>query len=149
MEAMRAGAMAPERISAHDVGSYQKYHELMSSVDIALAPFPYNGATTMLDCMWNGLPVVARQGKETFYSRMGESLLGELGLSRLIAAGSDDYVRVASSLAGAPDELESLRRNLRQKVERSAMRDFRGFTQELEAAYRALWKSWCARSTTR
>ena len=27
----------------------------------------------------------------------------------------------------------------------SAMRDFRGFTQDLEAAYRALWKAWCAR----
>jgi protein O-GlcNAc transferase len=103
----------------------------------------------MLDCMWNGLPVVARQGKETFYSRMAESLLGELELTRLIAADGDDYVRVAASLASDPAELESLRRSLRQKVERSAMRDFRGFTRELEAAYRTLWRAWCARSTTR
>jgi predicted O-linked N-acetylglucosamine transferase (SPINDLY family) len=143
-DAMRAAGIAHERISA-DVVSYQKYGELMSSVDIALAPFPYNGATTMLDCMWNGLPVVALQGRETFYSRMAESLFGELDLSRLIAADGDDYVRVAASLASDPAELESLRRSLRQKVERSAMRDFRGFTRELEAAYRTLWKAWCAR----
>jgi predicted O-linked N-acetylglucosamine transferase (SPINDLY family) len=148
-EAMRAAGIARERILAHDVVSYQKYGELMSGVDIALAPFPYNGATTMLDCMWNGLPVVARQGRETFYSRMAESLLGELGLTRLIAADGDDYVRVAASLASDPAELESLRRGLRQKVERSAMRDFRGFTRELEAAYRVLWKAWCARFATR
>ena len=144
LDVMRAAGIARERISAHDVVSYRRYNELMSSADIALAPFPYNGATTMLDCLWNGLPVVAKQGGETFYSRMGDSLLGALGLSRLLARDDDDYVRIAASLASDPAELESLRQTLRQEVERSPMRDFRGFTRELESAYRALWKEWCA-----
>ena len=141
---MRGAGVAPERILAHDVVSYQRYHELMSSVDIALAPFPYNGATTMLDCLWNGLPVVAMQGRETFYSRMGDSLLGELGLARLSASDEGDYVRIAAALAGNPAELATLRATLRQKMDESAMRDFPGFTRELESAYRALWKQWCA-----
>jgi protein O-GlcNAc transferase len=139
----RAG-VARERISAHDVVSYEKYNQLMSTVDIALAPFPYNGATTMLDCMWNGLPVIAREGKETFYSRMGCSLLNELGLSRLIASDGEDYVRLAASLANDLPTLETLRGTLRDKVERSAMRDFRGFTAALESAYRTMWSQWCA-----
>jgi len=100
----------------------------------------------MLDCLWNGLPVVALQGKDTFYSRMGCSLLVEVGLSRLIGSDADDYVRVAAALAGNPSELEGLRAGLRQKVEQSAMRDFGGFTRALESAYRAMWKEWCARS---
>lgn len=144
-DVMRAAGIGRERILAHDVVSYQKYHELMGGVDIALAPFPYNGATTMLDCLWNGLPVVAMQGKETFYSRMGDSLLGELGLSRLLAADGDDYVRIAAALAGDPAALEAWRASLRQQLEQSPMRDFRGFTRELEAAYRELWADWCRR----
>ena len=139
----RAG-VGRERIAVHDVVSYEKYNQLMRTVDIALAPFPYNGATTMLDCLWNGVPVIARQGGETFYSRMGCSLLVELGLSQLIGADADDYIRAAGVLASNASDLEGLRAGLRGKVERSAMRDFRGFTAALETAYRAMWKQWCA-----
>lgn len=143
-DVLRRAGIARERICAHDVVSYETYNQLMSSVDIALAPFPYNGATTMLDCLWNGLPVIAKQGKETFYSRMGCSLLSELGLSRLIASDGSDYVRIAASLANDLPELERLRDTLRHKVEHSAMRDFRGFTTALESAYRTMWRQWCA-----
>jgi protein O-GlcNAc transferase len=145
LEAMRGAEIAPERILAHDVVPYQRYNELMASVDVALAPFPYNGATTMLDCLWNGVPVVALRGREMFYSRMGESLLGELGLERLIGNDADEYVRIAAALTDSAAELAALRAKLREKLERSAMRDFRGFTQALEAAYRTLWAEWCSK----
>lgn len=145
LDAFGRAGIARERILAHDVVPYEKYNQLMRATDIALAPFPYNGATTMLDCLWNGLPVIALQGADTFYSRMGCSLLVEVGLSRLIGSDADDYVRVAAALAGNPAELEALRAGLRQKVEQSAMRDFRGFTRALESAYRTMWKEWCAR----
>jgi len=141
--------IAKQRILAHDVVPYEKYNQLMRSADIALAPFPYNGATTLLDCVWNGLPVIAKQGEDTFYSRMGCSLLVELGLPQLIGLDAEDYIRIAAGLAGNPAELERLRAGLRQRVEQSAMRDFRGFTRSLESAYRAMWKQWCAGSAAR
>jgi predicted O-linked N-acetylglucosamine transferase (SPINDLY family) len=126
------------------VVSYQAYHQLMGGVDIGLAPFPYNGATTLMDCAWNGVPVVAKAGGETFTTRLGCSVLVALGLDELIAADEDDYVRIAAGLASAPGRLSVLRQTLRQKLEHSPMRDFPGFTRALESAYRSMWQAWCS-----
>jgi predicted O-linked N-acetylglucosamine transferase (SPINDLY family) len=148
LETLTQAGVAAERVSLHGVVPFEKYHELMRTVDIALAPFPYNGTTTMLDCLWNGVPVVAMQGGETFYSRMACSILGELGLSELIAADSDEYIRIAAELAPDVPKLDELRRSLRQKLGRSPMRDFPGFTRGLEAAYRWMWRNWCVAQRT-
>ena len=139
----RAG-IARERIDIHGVVSYEAYHQLMGGVDIGLAPFPYNGATTLMDCAWNGVPVVAKAGGETFTTRLGCSVLAAMGLDELIAADADDYVRIAVGLATAPRRLAELRRTLRQNLEHSPMRDFPGFTGALESAYRSMWRTWCS-----
>jgi protein O-GlcNAc transferase len=138
----RAG-IARERVSIHGVVPLQQYHELMGTVDIALAPFPYNGATTAMDCLWNGLPVVAKAGGETFTTRLGCNVLHLMGLDAWIAADEDEYIRIAASLAANASRLAELRRTLRRKLERSPLRDFHAFTRELEAAYRAMWQDWC------
>src|SRR5574341_341130 len=144
LERLDRAGIGRERISIHGVVAYQRYNELMGAVDIALAPFPYNGATTVMDCLWNGLPVVAKAGRETFTTRLGCSVLATLGLSEWIAADEDEYIRIAARFAADPAALSELRRTLRQRLERSPMRDFRGFTRELESAYREMWKGWCA-----
>ncbi|HEX9431395.1 MAG TPA: tetratricopeptide repeat protein [Burkholderiales bacterium] len=144
LERLERAGIQRERVAIHSVVPYQKYNELLGEVDIALAPFPYNGATTVMDCLWNGLPVVAKAGAETFTTRLGCSVLAAMGLSEWIAADDDDYIRIATGLAADAPRLAELRRTLRQKLERSPMRDFAGFTRELESAYRAMWQSWCA-----
>jgi predicted O-linked N-acetylglucosamine transferase (SPINDLY family) len=139
----RAG-IARERVAVHGTVPYERYHALMGETDIALAPFPYNGATTVMDCLWNGLPVVAMAGGETFSSRLGCSVLVQAGLPELIAHDAEDYLRVAAELAGAPRKLAAMRQKLRPKLERSPLRDFAGFTRGLERAYRSMWRAWCA-----
>lgn len=143
----RAG-IAAERIAMYGVVPFGRYHELVREADVALAPFPYNGTTTMLDCLWNGVPVVAMKGGETFYSRMACSVLEEMELSGLIAGDADEYVRIAADLVSDADRLEALRQSLRARLERSPMRDFAGFTTDLESAYRSMWRSWCAVRTS-
>jgi predicted O-linked N-acetylglucosamine transferase (SPINDLY family) len=144
LERLDRAAIARERVAIHGVVPYQKYNELMGEVDIALAPFPYNGATTVMDCLWNGLPVVAKAGAETFTTRLGCSVLASMGLAELIGADDEGYLRIAAGLAADAPRLAELRRTLRERLERSPMRDFAGFTRELEYAYRAMWKRWCA-----
>jgi protein O-GlcNAc transferase len=143
LERMDRAGIARERVAIHGVLPFQKYNELMGVVDVALAPFPYNGATSAMDCLWNGLPVVAKGGGDTFTTRLGCSVLATMGLSELIAVDDDDYIRIAAGLASDVPRLSELRRTLRQMLERSPMRDFPGFTRELESAYRAMWQSWC------
>ena len=144
LERLDRAGVARERVAIHGVVPYQKYNELMGEVDIALAPFPYNGATTVMDCLWNGLPVVAKAGAETFTTRLGCSVLASMGLTELIGADDDGYLRIAAGLAADAPRLGELRRTLRERLERSPMRDFPGFTRELEYAYREMWKRWCA-----
>lgn len=139
----RAG-IARERIDVHGVVTYDAYHRLISGVDIGLAPFPYNGATTLMDCLWNGVPVVAKAGGETFTTRLGCSVLAGVGLEELIATDDDDYVRIAARLAAAPRRLSELRQTLQRTLAYSSLRDFPGFTKALESAYRSMWRAWCA-----
>jgi predicted O-linked N-acetylglucosamine transferase (SPINDLY family) len=144
LEKLSRAGISSDRVAVHGVVSYTKYHELMGAADIALAPWPYNGATTVMDCLWNGLPVVSMTGGETFSTRLGCSVLATAGLPELIAADAQDYVRIAAELASDVPRLAALRPTLRQKIERSPLRDFRGFTRGLESAYRSMWKAWCA-----
>jgi predicted O-linked N-acetylglucosamine transferase (SPINDLY family) len=132
------------RVDVRGVIPYEEYHRLIGSVDIGLAPFPYNGATTLMDCLWNGVPVVAMKGGETFTTRLGSSVLASTGLDELIASDNDAYVRIAAGLASDPRRLADLRRGLRDRLEHSPMRDFAAFTKALESAYRAMWREWCS-----
>ena len=50
---------------------------------------------------------------------------------------------VAERLAADPAALASARRTLRTRLEASPLLDHRGFTRELEAAYRGMWHRWC------
>jgi len=90
------------------------------------------------------VPVVAKAGGETFSTRLGCSVLAAAGLPELIAADAQDYVRIAAELASDVSRLSALRPTLRQKLERSPLRDFPGFTRNLESAYRSMWQAWCA-----
>jgi protein O-GlcNAc transferase len=120
------------------------YHQ----VDIALDTFPYHGTTTTCDALWMGVPVITLAG-QTHVSRVGVSLLSSVGLSELIASTQDEYANIAVALAHHPHRLEDLRTNLRRQMKQSPLMDAAGFTREVEAAYRQMWRRWCDRSTSR
>lgn len=117
------------------------YHEM----DIALDVFPYNGTTTTCEALWMGVPVVSLAGR-THVTRVGVSLLKQVGLAELIAATPEDYIAIASRLAGEPERLRALRSGLRQRLQASSLCDETGFTWGLESAYRKMWECWCEAS---
>lgn len=140
LDRFAAQGIAAGRIDCRGLLSYADYHALIGSVDVALAPFPYNGATTAMDCLWNGVPVVSLAGGEVFHTRIGCAVLHDTGLDELIAADRDGYVAIAAGLARDPARLARLRSELRGRLERSPLRDFAGFTRGLEAACREMCK---------
>lgn len=119
------------------------YHE----IDIALDVFPYNGTTTTCEALWMGVPVITLAGP-THVTRVGASLLKQVGLAELIAATPEDYIAIASRLAGEQERLRALRSGLRRRLEASSLRDETGFVRELESAYRKMWEHWCEASVT-
>jgi predicted O-linked N-acetylglucosamine transferase (SPINDLY family) len=115
----------------------------MGNVDIALDTYPYNGATTSLDALWMGVPVVGLKGDRGI-ARGTYSILQSLGADELIARSADEYVAVNERLARDPRWRRHLRETLRSRLRASPLMDARGFTAALEDHYRAMWQAWCA-----
>ncbi len=122
----------------------RQYLELYRCLDIVLDTFPYNGHTTSLDALWMGVPVVSLAG-ECAVSRAGLSQLTNLGLRELVAFNEEDYVKIAVQLARDLPRLAELRSTLRPRMEKSVLMDAPRFARQIEAAYRAMWREWCAK----
>jgi protein O-GlcNAc transferase len=136
--------LAPDRIEFADRQPRENYLALYGRIDVGLDTFPYNGHTTSLDSYWMGVPVVTLVGS-TPVSRAGWSQLSNLGLTELAAETPDDYVRIASQLAGDLPRLAGLRAGLREQMRHSPLMDGAQFARGVESAYRTMWRQWCAR----
>jgi predicted O-linked N-acetylglucosamine transferase (SPINDLY family) len=112
---------------------------LYNEVDIALDPFPCNGGTTSFDTLWMGVPLITLAG-QTFVSRMGVSLLSNLGLTDLIAQTEDQYIEIALDLATNIERLNALRQSLRPRMETSPLMDQPRFVRNLETALRDMFE---------
>jgi predicted O-linked N-acetylglucosamine transferase (SPINDLY family) len=134
----------PHRIEFADWRPRREYLELYHRLDIVLDPFPYGGHTTTLDALWMGVPVVSLAGNPPV-SRAGLSILNNLGLPELVAFSEDDYIRIATDLARDSARLAELRRTLRPRMATSVLMDAPSFARNIESAYRAMWRQWCAK----
>jgi len=118
---------------------------LYRQVDVALDAFPYNGTTTTCEALWMGVPVVTLAGT-THAGRVGASLLSRVGLDALVTSTPDDYAAVAARLARDVPALAHLRSRLRGRVARSPLVARETIARDVEAAFRGMWRAWCARS---
>jgi predicted O-linked N-acetylglucosamine transferase (SPINDLY family) len=143
VDLMRNENIEPRRIrfvARQQRDAYLKQHH---EIDIGLDTFPYNGHTTSLDANWMGVPVITLVGN-TAPGRVGWMHSVNLHLSELAATTKDQFVQVAADLAMDLPRLQQLRSSLRQRLRESPLMDARGYIRNLEAAYRQIWKKWCA-----
>ena len=111
-----------------------------NQIDIGLDPFPYNGTTTTCDALWMGVPVVVLAGN-THVSRVGVSQMQNIGLPQLIARDANDYVQIATTLAGDLEKVAALRGGLRARMSKSPLTNVARFTRNVEAAYEVMWRN--------
>jgi predicted O-linked N-acetylglucosamine transferase (SPINDLY family) len=138
-----AHGIAAARLELHPKLSHPSFRELHHRIDIALDAFPHNGNTTTCESLWMGVPVISLIG-DRFVARFGYTLLKGIGLADLAARDEAAYLAMATGLAADLDRLDALRAGMRARIASSALRDEAGFTRDLEAAYRAMWRAWCA-----
>jgi predicted O-linked N-acetylglucosamine transferase (SPINDLY family) len=112
----------------------REYLQGFGQIDIALDTFPFNGITTTCDGLWMGVPAVSLAGA-TSVSRAGRSILRGVGLAELAADTADEFVRIATELAGDLQRLRDLRLNLREQMKVSPLMDHKTFTANLELEF--------------
>jgi predicted O-linked N-acetylglucosamine transferase (SPINDLY family) len=122
--------------------SSEAYYRRVGEVDICLDTYPYTGCNTTADALWMGVPVVTLAGS-TCVTRLGVSALALAGLEDLVTETPEAYVDTAVALARDLSRLRELRATLRDRVQQS-LGDVPRFTRQLEAAYRAMWRAYCA-----
>jgi len=105
---------------------------------------PFTGHTISCHALWMGVPVVTLAGK-THCGRMVGSVLSTLGLPDLIGGNADQYVEIAVKLAGDLPRLAHLLATLRERMRNSALTDAPRFARNVEAAFRQMWRAWCAK----
>jgi protein O-GlcNAc transferase len=114
-------------------------------IDIALDTFPYHGTATTCEALWMGVPIITLAGA-VHMSRVGVSILRNIGLAELIADSPAQYVQIARQLASDARRLDELRSTLRQRMRESPLMDGPGLARDVESAYRRMWRAWCAAS---
>ena len=144
LDLLQREGVSPDRVTFVAHQPRQQYLSYYHGIDIGLDTVPYNGHTTSLDSFWMGVPVVTLMGP-TVVGRAGLSQLMNLGLPELIGSSPEQYVHVATELTRNLSRLSELRATLRDRMQASPLIDAPRFARNIEAAYRKMWKQWCAR----
>ena len=105
-----------------------------NQMDIVLDPFPYNGGTISSEAIYMNTPMITLAGT-SYVSRVGVSLLSNLGLEKYIANTREEYVQKVVDLAHNPSELKELHQTLRLRMLNSDLANSVTFTKNIENAY--------------
>lgn len=136
--------VASERIDiAHYSPTRLEHWQTLSSFDIALDSFPYNGTTTSCDLLWLGVPILTRQGN-SHVSRTTASLLSGVGLTSWIANSDKHFIELCEEKTNDPISLIKHRQSIRGRMRNSSIGHSALFMLEYE---KLLKQAWSSRST--
>jgi predicted O-linked N-acetylglucosamine transferase (SPINDLY family) len=127
----------PERLVLQGPAAHFDFIAAYRHVDVALDTFPYNGGTTTMEALWQGVPVLTFKG-DRWAARQSASILHAAGLDQFVAESIDDYVEQAVAMATVPGtvpRLAELRNSLRAHLAAAAICDTGAFARDLEALY--------------
>jgi predicted O-linked N-acetylglucosamine transferase (SPINDLY family) len=115
------------------------YRGNLSLADVVLDSYPYGGATTTLETLWLGLPLVTKVG-EQFQARNSYSMMLNAGITEGIAWNDDEYIDWAVKFGTS----EELRKQVFTKLVRSRQTaplwNAKQFTRDMETAYQQMWR---------
>jgi predicted O-linked N-acetylglucosamine transferase (SPINDLY family) len=134
-----AAGVDPSRLELHGLLPAAEYRALHARVHLALDPFPCNGATTTLETLWLGVPVLALAG-DSFRSRNGMAILVNAGLDPLVARSPAHYLEIGRRLAADPEELDALRALTGSHLRDTPLMDEARFAADLAGLLQQAWR---------
>jgi predicted O-linked N-acetylglucosamine transferase (SPINDLY family) len=113
----------------------------LAIADIVLDTFPYNGATTTLETLWMGIPMVTQVGQQ-FAARNSYTFMLNAGIEEGIAWSQEEYVEWGIKLGLDRDLRNKIAGKLRSGRTTAAVWNGKQFTRDLEQAYRDMWSKY-------
>ena len=107
--------------------------------DIVLDTYPYNGATTTMETLWMGIPLVTRVGQQ-FAARNSYTMMMNVGVTEGIAWTDEEYVEWGIRLGKDEALRQQVVWKLRQSRHTSPLWNGKQFTREMEKAYEQMWE---------
>ncbi|HEX5130495.1 MAG TPA: hypothetical protein VFV90_12155, partial [Usitatibacter sp.] len=141
------GGIDPARIEMLPRLAQDEFIRAVSGLDVVLDTYPFSGATSTLDALWSGVPVVTLAGERS-HSRSTASILHALGREEWVARTEEEYLGIASRLALEARE-PGMRERLRAELRSSALCDGPRFARAMEDVLRQGWDGVAARSERR
>lgn len=108
-------------------------------VDVILDTYPYNGATSTLETLWMGIPLVTRVG-EQFAARNSYTFMMNVGITEGIAWTDEEYVEWGIKLGTDAKLRQEIKWKLMQSRQNSPLWNGKQFAHEMENAYRQMWE---------
>jgi CRISPR-associated protein Csy1 len=108
-----AGLARAGRVHVLPQCTHDDYLRINAVCDLMLDTLHWSGGNTSLDALACGLPIVTLPGR-FMRGRQSAGMLREIGVGETIAADADDYVRIASALAGDATARLALRHRIAQ-----------------------------------
>ena len=128
--------------------NWLKYFNSYADMDILLDPFPYNGGTINIETLYASLPYITLLGN-SYVSRVGASILTQVGHTELIAKTQEEYVTLAIELAKSPERIAQYKQTLRADFDKSTLGDNAAFAVEFMDGVKWMLKEkgWLAETT--
>ena len=111
----------------------------LTIADVVLDTYPYNGATTTLETLWMGIPMVTRVG-EQFASRNSYTMMINAGITEGIAWSDEEYVEWGIKLGRDSVLRQEISWKLKESRKSAPIWNARQFTNEMEKAYQQMWE---------
>jgi len=107
--------------------------------DLFLDTFTFSAATTTMDALSAGLPVLTKRG-HTAQGRLSEAHIRAVEPTELIVETADEYYETALRLARDPDELALHRKRLNEALPNARLFDAPRMVQQFKQIYNEVWR---------
>jgi predicted O-linked N-acetylglucosamine transferase (SPINDLY family) len=106
--------------------------------DVVLDTYPYNGATTTMETLWMGIPMVTRVGQQ-FAARNSYTMMINAGITEGIAWTDEEYVEWGIKLGTDENLRQQIAWKLRMNQRTAPLWNAKQFTRDMENAYEKMW----------
>jgi len=131
-----------DRLHFLSANKYESTHRAnLGIADVVLDTYPYNGATTTLETLWVGIPIVTRVGQQ-WAARNSYAFMTNVGITEGIAWTDEEYLEWGVRLGKDAALRQNIRMRLLQSRQTSPLWNTRQFARDMETAYEQMWKNY-------